>query len=81
MYEAYKDMSRVVGEKKPQESQKSKALRKMKAAQEAREEYYDSTREDKIKGRNETRSALWEEHLKDPIGALDKALKCVESQY
>ena len=23
----------------------------------------------------------WEEHLKDPIVALDKALTCVESQY
>ena len=29
-----------------------------------------------IKGRNETRLALWEERLKDPIVALDKALKC-----
>ena len=37
----------------------------------------DSTREDNIKGRNETRLALWEEHLKDPIVALNKALKCV----
>ena len=30
-------------------------------------------------GRNKTRLELWEEHLKDPIVALDKALKCVES--
>ena len=30
-----------------------------------------------IKGRNETRSALWAGHLEDPIVALDKALKCV----
>ena len=29
--------------------------------------------------RNETRSALWGEHFKDPIVALDKALKCVEN--
>ena len=45
------------------------------------EEYYDSKREDNILGRNKTRSALWEEHLKDPIGALGNALKCGESQY
>ena len=28
-------------------------------------------------GRNKTRPELWEEHLKGPIVALDKALKCV----
>ena len=38
-------------------------------------------REDNIKGINETRLALWEEHLKDPIDALVKALKCVEILY
>ena len=32
-------------------------------------------REDNILGRNKTRLALWEEHLKDPIVALDGALK------
>ena len=53
----------------------------MKAAKEAGEEYSDPTREDNIKGRSETRLALWEEHLKDPIGALDKALKWVENSY
>ena len=30
---------------------------------------------------NKTRLELWEEHLKDPIAALDKALQFVESQY
>ena len=30
---------------------------------------------DYILGRNKTRLALWEEHLKDPIVALDKALE------
>ena len=48
----------------------------MKAAKDAGEEYYDPTREDNILGRNKTRLALWEEHLKDPIVALDKARKC-----
>ena len=68
--------------KKPQEAQKTKKpLWKMKAAKEAGEEYYNPTREDNIKGRNETRSELWEEHLKNQIVALDKALKCVENRH
>ena len=77
LYDAYEEMRRAVGVKKPQESWKAKALWKMRAAKDAGEEYYDHTREDNIRGRNETRLALWEEHLKDPIVALDKALKCV----
>ena len=74
MYEANQEMSRAVGVKKPQDAQKSKTLWKMKAAK-AGEEY---TREDKIKGRNETRLALWEERPKDPIVAMDKDLKWVD---
>ena len=66
------------GVKKPQEAQKAKALWKMEAAEDAREEYYDPDREDNILERDKTRLALWEEHLKDPIVALDKAAKCVE---
>ena len=81
MFESYKEMSRAVGVKKPQEVQKAKALWKMKAAKDAGEEYYDPMREEGIKGRNETRLAPWEEHLKDPIVALDTALKCVDDQY
>ena len=54
---------------------------KIKAVKDAREQHYDPTCEHKFKGRNEPRSARWEEHLEDPIGALDKALKCVENQY
>ena len=50
MYEAYKDMSRAVGVKRPQESQKAKALWKMMSAEEAGEEYYDPKREDNING-------------------------------
>ena len=69
--------------KKPQEAQKAKYLWKMKAARDAGEEYYDPTRKDNIQGRSETRLALWEEHLKDPIVALDSASKCVcvENSY
>ena len=74
-------MSRAVGVKKPHEAQKASALSKMKAAKEAGEEYYDPTCEDNIQGRNRTRLAPWEEHLRDPIVALDKALKCVDNSY
>ena len=81
MYLSYREMSRAVGVKKPQEAQKAKALWKTKASKDAGEESYDTTREDNTKGRNETWLALWEEHLKDPVVALDKALKCVEVQY
>ena len=55
MYFSYKEISRAVGVQMPQEAQKAKALWKMKAAKDAGEEYYDPTREDNIKGRNETR--------------------------
>ena len=74
-------MSRAVGMKKPEEAQKAKALWKMKAAKDAGEEYDYPTRKDNMRGRNETRLALWEDNLKDPIGAPDKALKCVENSY
>ena len=58
MYEVYKEMIRAVGVKKPQESQKAKALWQMKAARDVGEECYDPTREDNSKGGNETRLAL-----------------------
>ena len=81
LYDAYKEMSRAVGMKMPQEAQKARALWKMKAAKDAGGKYYDPTREDNTLGRNKTISALSEKHLKDPIVALDKALKCVENVY
>ena len=52
----------------------------MKAAKDRREEFNDLARKDNILGRNKTQLKLWEEHLKSPIVALDKALKCVEDQ-
>ena len=61
--------------KKPQEAQKAKAVRKMKAAKNAGEEYYDPTREEGIKRRNETRLALWEEHLKNPIVLAERCCR------
>ena len=51
----------------------------MKATKDAGEEYYDPELEDNILGRNKTRLELWEEHLKDPIVALGKALTCFEN--
>ena len=67
-----KKWERALGVEKAQEAQKAKAFRKMKAAKDAGEEYCDPEREDNILVRNKTRLALWEEHLKDPIVALDK---------
>ena len=55
MHFSYKEMCRAVGVKKPQETQKARALWKMKAAKEAGEEYYVTMREEGIKGRSETR--------------------------
>ena len=74
-------MSRAVGVKKLQEAQKGRALWAMKAVKDRREEFYDPALGEDILGRNTTRLELWEEHLKDPMVALDKALKCVEDQY
>ena len=62
-------------------SQKAEALWAMKAAKDRKEEFHDPAREEDTSRRNKTRLELWEEHLKDPIVALDKAIKCVESQY
>ena len=44
----------------------------MKAAKDAGEEYYEPTREDNIRRRNETTSALWEEHLNCCVGQSPK---------
>ena len=52
-----------------------------RAAKDRKEEFYDPARKYNILGRNTTRLDLWEEHLKDPIVALDKALICVEDQH
>ena len=62
-----------MGVRNPQEAQKAKALWAMKAAKDRREEFHDLAREEDISRRNKTRLELWDEHLKDPIAALDKA--------
>ena len=76
LYDAYKEMSRAVGVEKPQGAQKAEALQKMKAARDAGEEYYVPVREDNILGRNKTRLAIWEEHLKDPIVLYGQSEVC-----
>ena len=81
MYDSYKAMSKASGVNKPQEAQKAKALWAMKAAKDRKEEFCDRAHKDNILGRNTTRLELWEEHFKDPIVALDRALKCVEDWY
>ena len=81
MYDSYEAMSIALGVKKPQEAQKAKAQWAMIAAKDRKEEFYDPARKDNILRRNTTRLQLWEEDLKDPFVALDKALKCVEDKY
>ena len=72
-------MGRDVGAKKPSESQKAKALSAMQAAKDRGEVYHDLARKEDMLGRTKTRLELWDEHRKDPIIALDKALKCLEN--
>ena len=55
--------------------QRVRAVWKMKAARGSGEDFYDPERKDNILGRSTTRLELWEEHLKDPIVTLDKALE------
>ena len=81
MYDFLKIMSKAVGVKKTQEAQKARAVWTMKAVKDRKDEFYDPARKDSILGRNKRNLELWEEHLKDPIVALDKALKCVKDQY
>ena len=80
LYDYHKEMSKAVGIQKPHSSQKARALWRMKAAR-GSGGAYDPERKDNILGRNKTRLELWEEHFKDPIVALDKALKRVENPY
>ena len=65
---------------KPSESQKAKVLWAVKAAKDRWDEFYDSARKEGILGRKQIRLELWEKHLKDPVIALDKALKCAVNQ-
>ena len=55
-------------------TRKRKPFWKMKAPKDKGEKSYDPELKDNILERHKTRLALWEEHLKDPNVALDKAL-------
>ena len=81
LYEHYQEMSKAAGARKPNGSQKAKPFWKMKAARDSGEDFYDPERKDNISRRNKTRLELWEEHLKDPTVAVDKALKFLEKPY
>ena len=80
-----KELKQVTGKScifitEPNESQRAKALWPMKAAKDREEDFYDLARKENILGRSQTRQELWREHLKDPIEALDKALRKWENQ-
>ena len=80
LYEHYNIMSKAAGARKQNESHKARALWKMKAARHGGEDLNDPERKDNNLGRNKTRLELCEEHLKDSIVALGKAVKCVENE-
>ena len=75
----YRETSKATGAIKPSESQHAKALWAMKAAKDRGEEHCDPASKEDILGRTKTRLELWEEHLKDPLVALEKALNCLEN--
>ena len=79
VYHHYRELSQAAGAKKPSESQKAKAFWAMKAAWDRCEEFYDPTRKEDFLGRTKTRLELCEEHLKDPMAALAKALECLQN--
>ena len=56
---------------------KAKALWAVETAWDRSEEYHDPARKEVILCRTRTRLDLWDEHLKDPIAALAKALECI----
>ena len=68
---SYKEMSRAAAVKKPHATPKAKAVWKMIAAKDREEDFCDRDRKDNILERNKTRLEKWEEHLKDPIPALE----------
>ena len=81
LYEHCKEMSKAAGVTKPYESSKAEALWMTKAARDSGEDFHDPERKDSILGRSQTRQEQWREHLKDPIVALDKALRFLEKPY
>ena len=81
LYCHYRDRSKATEAKKPSESEKAKDCWTMKAAWDRGEEFCDPARTEDFLGSTRTRLGLWEEHLKDPIVALEKALECLERPH
>ena len=75
----HREVSKATGAAKPSGSEKAKALQAMKGAWDRGADYYDPARKEDFLGGRKTRLDLWEEHLKDQIVALAKALRCVEN--
>ena len=73
-------MRKAAGVKKPSESQESEGPVGYEGSlgQEVRNTMIQLAKKN-ILGRKQRTLELWEEHLKDPITALDKALRCLET--
>ena len=80
LYHHYSELSRLQELRSRVKVKKPKAFWAMKALERC-EEYYDPARKEDTLGRTKTRLEWWEEHLKDPVPALAKALECLENPY
>ena len=74
-------MSEATGAKKTERESKSESPLGCESSLGQGKDFYGPERQDNISGKHTTRLELWGEHLKDPIVALDKALKFVENPY
>ena len=72
LYDYHKEMGRAAAPRKPNESHKSESPLENERGKGSGEFFCDPQRKDNILERNKTRLELWEEHLKDPIVALDR---------
>ena len=70
LYHRYRGMSKATGAKKPNESQRARALRAMKAAKDREEDFCGPARKDNILGRSRTRQELWRESTKKTLPKL-----------
>ena len=74
LYYHYREMSQATGAEKPNESQKAKAFRTMEAA-------WTGVRNFMIQVAKKISLDSWEEHLKDPIASLAKALESLDNPF
>ena len=80
MYDCHKERGSG-SEENHIKSPKAKALWKMTAAKDRREDFFDPERKDNILVRNNARLEVWEEHAKRPDRSTGQSLKCVENGY